>query len=65
MFSDRIPGVSVSIDGAETIKWEPKIKRLLLVDQDSTQLLETSTKQVMIRVKPHLTLLVKAAKEFF
>ena len=65
MFSDGIPEISIPIGDSETVKWDPKIKRLLLIDQTSSQLLETSTKQVMIRVRPHLTLLVKAAKEFF
>lgn len=65
MFSDGIPEISIPLGDNEIIKWDPKTKRLMLVDQSSSQLLETASKEVMIRIRPHLTLLVKAAKDFY
>lgn len=65
MFCDGIPDVSIPVGDEEFIKWDSTCKRLFLVEGESSQLLETSSKHTMIRIRPHLSLLVKAAKEFF
>ncbi len=65
MFRDGIPDVTIPINSFEAIKWDSHNKRLLLVSNDSSVILEATSRQTMIRVRPHLSLLVKAAKEFY
>lgn len=65
MFKDGIPDVTIPISDHETIKWDSQSKRLILVSDESTQILEATPRQTMIRVRPYLSLLVKAAKEFY
>jgi len=65
MFRDGIPDMSIPINEYESIKWDSESKRLYLVDATSAQLLEGSSRQTMVRVRPHLSLLVKQAKDFY
>jgi hypothetical protein len=65
MFREGIPDVTIPINEQEAIKWDSNSKRLLLVSNESSQILEATSRQTMIRVRPHLALLVKAAKEFY
>ena len=65
MFRDGIPDVTIPINDNEAIKWDSQNKRLLLVSNESSVILEATSRQTMIRVRPHLALLVKAAKEFY
>lgn len=65
MFRDGVPDITIPINSHEAIKWDSSNKRLLLLGPDSSIPLEGSSKQTMIRVKPHLALLVKQAKEFY
>lgn len=65
MFRDGIPDVTIAVNDFEVIKWDSLSKRLLLVSNESTQILEATTRHTMIRMRPHLALLVKAAKEFY
>lgn len=65
MFRDGIPDITIPIGNYEKIKWDSEGKRLLLVDKDDGLLLEATSRETMIRVRPHLCLLVKAAKEFY
>lgn len=65
MFRDGIPDVTIPINSHEAIKWDSQSKRLLLVSNESSQILEATSRQTMIRVRPHLSFLVKAAKEFY
>ncbi|MBA2403676.1 MAG: hypothetical protein H0V66_02810 [Bdellovibrionales bacterium] len=65
MFRDGIPDLAIPINAEETVKWDSRNKRLLLVSSVSTQILEGATRQTMIRIRPHLAQLVKQAKEFY
>jgi hypothetical protein len=65
MFRDGIPDITIPIGNYEEIKWDSDRKRLLLIDNDEALLLEAASREIMIRIRPHLSLLVKAAKEFY
>lgn len=65
MFRDDVPDMIIPINANEAIQWDSHNKRLLLRGPDSSISLEGSSKHTMIRVRPHLALLVKKAKEFF
>jgi hypothetical protein len=65
MFREGIPDITVSIGNYEEVRWDSERKRLLLIDGDEIHLLEASSRETMIRVRPYLSLLVKAAKEFY
>jgi hypothetical protein len=65
MFRDGIPDITIPINDSEAIQWDSSNKSLLLLGPDSTLPLEGSTKQIMIRVRPHLAMLIKQAKEFY
>lgn len=65
MFKDGIPDVTIPINDNETIKWDSQSKRLILISDDSSLILEATPRQTMIRIRPFLSLLVKAAKEFY
>ena len=64
-FKDGIPDITIPINSEEDIKWDSQNKRLLLIGHESCQILEVSCRLTMIRVRPHLALLVKEAIEFY
>jgi hypothetical protein len=64
-FKDGIPDITISINSDEDIKWDSQNKRLLLISLESCQILEASCRLTMIRVRPHLALLVKQAIDFY
>lgn len=65
MFRDGIPDITIPIGNFEVIKWDSEHKRLLVIENDVVIPLEGSSRERMIRVRPHLSLLVKAAKDFY
>lgn len=65
MFRDEVPDVMIPISDDEFLKWDYKTQQLLLVKGDNVQILEGTSRQTMIRLRPFLTMLVKQAKEFF
>lgn len=65
MFREGIPDITIPIGKYEAIRWDSEHKRLMLLDNDEGHLLEATSRETMIRIRPHLSLLVKAAKEFY
>jgi len=65
MFRDGIPDITILINSFEAIKWDSRNKRLLLIFNETSQILEGASRETMIRVRPHLALLVKQAQEFY
>ena len=65
MFCDGIPDVSMPVTDCETIKWDSQAQKLLYVKDHDVLLLEAAPKEVMVKMQPHLTDLVKKAKTFF
>ena len=64
-FKDGIPDLTIPINTEEDIRWDSQNKRLLLISHESCQILEASSRLTMIRIRPHLALLVKEAIEFY
>lgn len=65
MFRDGVPDITIPISDFEAVKWDSANKNLLYVENGSAQILLGTSRQTMIRVRPHLSLLVKQAKEFY
>ena len=65
MFRDEVPDLSYLISNEETVRWDSERKRLLLISEGEEVLLEAAGRETMIRIRPFLSQLVKAAKEFY
>jgi hypothetical protein len=65
MFKDGIPDVTIKLGDKENIIWDSKTQKLLYQTADSIQVLEATSRETKIRIRPHLTDLVKKAKDFY
>jgi hypothetical protein len=65
MFCDGIPDVRINCTDSEDIIWDSGAKSLLYVKDKHVQLLEATSKEVRIKMRPFLKELVKKAREFY
>jgi hypothetical protein len=65
MFCDGIPDIIMEVSDNEVIKWDSHSQKLLYIKEDHVQLLEASSREVRIRMRPFLIELVKKAKDFY
>lgn len=66
MFSDGIPDVSMRVNDKESIVWDAGARKLLYVrDDQSPQLLEGTSREIRVKMRPFLTDLVRKAKDFY
>jgi hypothetical protein len=65
MFCDGIPDITMRCTDRESIKWDARAKKLLYLCGDQVQLLEATTKEIRVKMRPFLTDLVKRAKDFY
>jgi hypothetical protein len=65
MFRDGVPDLIVHIGDDELIKWDANIQKLLYINKDTSDLLEATSKQTMIKLRPYLSYLVKQARDFY
>lgn len=65
MFRDGVPNVNIKVTDTESIIWDAQAQKLLYKKNNCTQLLEAAPNDIRVKMRPHLTLLVKAAKDFF
>lgn len=65
MFCDGIPDVTIPVTDHESIRWDSQAQKLLFIKDHEVQLLEAAPREVMVKMRPHLTELVKKAKSFF
>ena len=65
MFCDGIPSLSMKVNDQETINWDSRAQKLLYIKDNHIQLLEASSKEIRVRMRPFLTDLVKKAKEYY
>lgn len=65
MFRDGIPDLSVQVNDTEIIKWHAESKQLLYSTKNQSHLLEGASQELRVRMRPHLSELVKKAKDFF
>lgn len=65
MFRDGIPDIRIKATDNEDIVWNGKTQKLIYENEHGTQLMESVHPEVMVRMRPHLSELVKKAKDFF
>jgi hypothetical protein len=65
MFCDGVPDVSMPVSDNEIIRWDSQAQKLLYVKDKDVLLLEAAPREVMVKMRPHLTELVKKAQSFF
>ena len=65
MFRDGIPDVIIPLSHNEWLKWNSKDQKLLFIDENQIQILDSAPRETMIRIRPYLSLLVKQAREFY
>lgn len=62
-FSEGIPNVEISLNDEESLIWDSSVKTLMYANGDNVQHLDAVEKQTIIKVRPHLSKLVKRAQE--
>lgn len=65
MFKEDVPDVSVPLGDEAWLKWDSQSKKLFYVKGQESTILESMPKQIMIKVRPHLRMLVDQAKDFY
>lgn len=65
MFRDGIPDIKIQVNDREFIRWCEGNQQLIYSDGQITQLLEGTSKEVRVRMRPFLKDLVKKAKDFY
>ena len=65
MFCDGIPDITMKVTDTETIRWDSRAQKLIYVKGDIAQLLEASSKEIRVKMRPFLTDLVKKARDFY
>ena len=65
MFREGVPDLTIPLDDTSSLRWDALAKRLILINQAGTHNLEGAPRELLIQVRPHLTLLVRQAKDFY
>lgn len=65
MFCDGIPSIQMKVTDTENINWDSRAQKLLYVHNGQAQLLEATSKEIRVRMRPFLTGLVQKAKDFY
>ena len=65
MFRDGIPDITMSVNDTESIRWCERSQQLIYLQGENAQLLEATSKEVRVRMRPFLKDLVKKAKDFY
>jgi hypothetical protein len=65
MFRDGLPDITIPMGDHEFIMWDSGPKRLIFIYKDASFALEGASRELMVKVRPHLALLVKKAQDFY
>jgi hypothetical protein len=65
MFRDGIPDLSIDISADESIKWDARTQMLLYVNNKTTSVIEGTSREVRIKIRPYLAEMVKKAKDLY
>lgn len=65
MFRDGIPDIKMQVNDREFIHWNESSQQLIYSNGHMTQLLEATSKEVRVRMRPFLKDLVRKAKDFY
>ncbi len=65
MFRDGIPNVTIPVSENETLEWKSDSQQLVYIKDRHVQVVEGTTKETMVNLRPFLIQIVKKAKEFY
>ncbi len=65
MFRDGIPDIAMPMSDNETLYWDARGQQLLYKKDNHSQVVEGTSRDVMVRLRPFLIEIVKKAKEFY
>jgi hypothetical protein len=65
MFRDGIPNVIIPVSESESLEWRSHTQQLVYVKDDHAQVVEGTSKENMVKLRPYLVQIVKKAKEFY
>ncbi len=65
MFRDGIPNVAIPVSDNESLEWRSESQQLVYVKDNHAQVVEGTTKETMVNLRPYLIQVVKKAKEFY
>lgn len=65
MFRDGIPNVTIPVSENETLEWRSDSQQLVYIKNNHAQVVEGTTKETMVNLRPYLIQIVKKAKEFY
>lgn len=65
MFRDGIPDITIPMSDDEVIFWDSRNQQLLYKKNNQAQVVEGTSRDVMVRLRPFLIDIVKKAKEFY
>ncbi len=65
MFRDGIPDITMPMSDNESLTWDARGQQLLYKKENHSQVVEGTSREVMVRLRPFLIQIVKKAKEFY
>lgn len=65
MFRDGIPDITMPMSDDEKLYWDSRSQQLLYLKDNHAQVVEGTSRDVMVRLRPFLIQIVKKAKEFY
>ena len=65
MFREGIPDIIIGMSDEEAIKWDSRGQQLLYIKNKVASILEATTRETRIRVRPYLAEMVKKAKDLY
>lgn len=65
MFMDGVPNIELAISNNESIMWDQKAQKLLYVECGNPQIIESTSREIIVRIRPFLIELVKKAKGLY
>ena len=65
MFRDGIPDIAVGISKEESIKWDARAQKLLYVNNKLTLVIESTSRETRIKIRPYLAEMVRKAKDLY
>ncbi|MFL5785405.1 MAG: hypothetical protein ACJ76H_12380 [Bacteriovoracaceae bacterium] len=65
MFRDGIPNVTISVSENESLEWRTHSQQLVYIKDEHVQVVEGTSKETMVKLRPFLIQIVRKAKEFY
>jgi hypothetical protein len=65
IFSDDVPSITLALGGDDFLEWDSGIKRLVYHHNGQTRFIENVKDQELIKIRPHLSSMIKSAKDFY